>query len=57
VGSSIQKPIVDKHGKIVVGRTLTLGLSCDHRLVDGAMGASFLGTLSNNLENPSCMLV
>ncbi len=56
VGSSIQKPIVDKHGKIVVGRTLTLGLSCDHRLVDGAMGASFLGTLSNNLENPSCML-
>ena len=57
VGSSIQKPIIDKHGKIVVGRTLTLGLSCDHRLVDGAMGASFLGTLSNNLENPSCMLV
>ena len=57
VGASIQKPIVDKNGKIVVGRTLTLGLSCDHRLVDGAMGASFLGTLSNNLENPSCMLV
>jgi pyruvate dehydrogenase E2 component (dihydrolipoamide acetyltransferase) len=57
VGASIQKPIVDKNGNIVVGRTLTLGLSCDHRLVDGAMGASFLGTLSNNLENPSCMLV
>jgi pyruvate dehydrogenase E2 component (dihydrolipoamide acetyltransferase) len=57
VGASIEKPIVDKNGKIVVGRTLTLGLSCDHRLVDGAMGASFLGTLSNNLENPSCMLV
>ena len=56
VGASIQKPIVDKNGQIVVGRTLTLGLSCDHRLVDGAMGASFLGTLSNNLENPSCML-
>jgi pyruvate dehydrogenase E2 component (dihydrolipoamide acetyltransferase) len=57
VGASIQKPIVDKNGNIVVGRTLTLGLSCDHRLVDGSMGASFLGTLSNNLENPSCMLV
>jgi pyruvate dehydrogenase E2 component (dihydrolipoamide acetyltransferase) len=57
VGASIQKPIVDENGNIVVGRTLTLGLSCDHRLVDGAMGASFLGTLSNNLENPSCMLV
>ena len=57
VGSSIKKPIVDKSGKIVAGETLTLGLSCDHRLVDGAIGASFLGSLANNLENPACMLV
>ena len=57
VGSAIQKPIVDKNGKIVVGKTLTLGLSCDHRLVDGAIGASFLSTLANNLENPSCMFI
>ena len=57
VGSSVEKPVVDNNGKIVVGQTLTLGLSCDHRLVDGAVGASFLATLANNLENPACMLV
>jgi len=49
--------VVDDSGKIIVGQTLTLGLSCDHRLVDGAVGASFLNSLANNLENPACMLV
>ena len=44
VGSSIKKPVIDKGGKVVAGETLTLGLSCDHRLVDGAIGASFLGS-------------
>jgi pyruvate dehydrogenase E2 component (dihydrolipoamide acetyltransferase) len=34
-----------------------LGLSCDHRLVDGAIAAKFLQSLSENLENPSSMLV
>ena len=57
VGSSIKKPVIDDSGKIIVGQTLTLGLSCDHRLVDGAVGASFLNSLANNLENPACMLV
>ena len=57
VGSSIKKPVIDKGGKVVAGETLTLGLSCDHRLVDGAIGASFLGSLANNLENPACMLI
>ena len=57
VGSSKKKPVLDKCGKIVAGETLTLGLSCDHRLVDGAIGASFLYSLANNLENPACMLV
>lgn len=57
VGSSIEKPVVNKRGKVVAGKTLTLGLSCDHRLVDGAIGAGFLKTLSNYLENPACMLI
>ena len=57
VGSAIEKPIVNKNGIIVVGKTLTIGLSCDHRLVDGAIGAGFLSTLANNLENPSCMFL
>ena len=57
VGSSIAKPVLDEHGKVVAGKTLTLGLSCDHRLVDGACGASFLGTLAKNLESPTRMLL
>ena len=56
VGSSKQKPVVDDSGKIVAGETLTLGLSCDHRLVDGAIAADFLKMLSHHLENPAAML-
>ena len=56
VGSSRQKPVVDDSGKIVAGETLILGLSCDHRLVDGAIAADFLKMLSHHLENPAAML-
>ena len=51
VGAIIQKPIV-KDGEIVVGNMMKLTLSCDHRVVDGAKGSEFLGTLKKNLENP-----
>ena len=51
-----QKPVVDDSGKIVAGETLILGLSCDHRLVDGAIAADFLKMLSHHLENPAAML-
>ncbi len=56
VGSSRQKPVVDDSGNIVAGETLILGLSCDHRLVDGAIAADFLKMLSHHLENPAAML-
>ena len=56
VGSSKQKAVIDSSGKIVAGETLTLGLSCDHRLVDGAIAADFLKMLSHHLENPAAML-
>lgn len=55
VGSIIEKPIV-KNGQIVVGNMMKVTLSCDHRVVDGAMGAGFLQTLKANLENPLRML-
>lgn len=51
VGSIITKPIV-KNGEIVVGNTMKVTLSCDHRVVDGAKGALFLQTLKSMLENP-----
>lgn len=57
VGASIPKPVLDQSGGVVAGETLMLGLSCDHRLVDGAIGAGFLKLLAENLENPASLLV
>ena len=51
VGRIVQKPVV-KNGEIVVGNTLKVTLSCDHRVVDGVVGSKFLGTLKSYLENP-----
>ena len=56
VGSINEKPVV-KNGAIVVGHTMKVTLSCDHRVVDGATGAQFLQTLKAILENPVKMLV
>ena len=57
VGGSIKKPVVDQNGMVQAGETMTLGLSCDHRLVDGAVGAQFLASLAAVLENPASLLV
>ena len=57
VGASIKKPVVDGFNQIKAGETMMLGLSCDHRLVDGAIGARFLKELADILENPVTMLI
>jgi len=57
VGASAKKPVVAPNGTIQAGETMILGLSCDHRLIDGALGAQFLDALTQTLENPSLMLV
>jgi pyruvate dehydrogenase E2 component (dihydrolipoamide acetyltransferase) len=41
----------------VIKNILKLTLSCDHRIVDGAVGARFLQTLKAFLENPITMLI
>jgi pyruvate dehydrogenase E2 component (dihydrolipoamide acetyltransferase) len=51
VGKIAPTPVV-KNGQIVVSNLLKLTLSCDHRVVDGAVGSSFLKTLKFYLENP-----
>lgn len=55
VGGIIEKPVV-KNGQIVVGNTMKVTLSCDHRVVDGASGAQFLQTLKSILEEPLLLL-
>lgn len=55
VGSIVEKPVV-KNGAIVPGHIMKLTLSCDHRVVDGATGAAFMGTLRNYLEEPVLFL-
>ena len=55
VGAIVEKPVV-RNGQIVVGNTMKVTLACDHRTVDGAIGAQFLQTLRLFLENPVTML-
>ncbi len=55
VGAIVQKPVV-KEGEIVVGNTMMLTLACDHRTVDGSVGALFLQTLKTFIENPVTMI-
>jgi pyruvate dehydrogenase E2 component (dihydrolipoamide acetyltransferase) len=56
VGAVADRPVV-KDGRVVAAKTMRVTLSCDHRIVDGAYAAQFLGELRRVLENPVLMLV
>ena len=56
VGGIKNTPII-KNGEIVPGNLMKVTLSCDHRIVDGALGASFLQTLKELIEDPIKILV
>ena len=56
VGAAIEKPVV-KDGQIVPGLRMNLGISCDHRVVDGAVGAQFLAEIKKLIEQPALMLL
>lgn len=56
VGSIQAKPVV-KNGAVVAGNVMKVTLSCDHRVVDGVIGAEFLQTLKAYLENPVLILM
>jgi len=56
VGTTVAKAVV-KNGQIVAGQTMTMTLSCDHRVFDGAVGAQYLGALKDLLEKPALLLV
>jgi pyruvate dehydrogenase E2 component (dihydrolipoamide acetyltransferase) len=56
VGTTVAKAVV-KNGQVVAGQTMTMTLSCDHRVFDGAVGAQYLGALKDLLEKPALLLV
>ncbi len=56
VGGIKQTPVV-KNGEIKIGNVMKVTLSCDHRVVDGAVGSAFLQTFKSYLENPIRILV
>lgn len=55
VGSIVEKPVV-RNGQIVIGHTMKLTLSSDHRIIDGAVAARFLQDLRHVLEHPALLL-
>lgn len=57
VGAVVKKPVVNAQGEIVVGQRMSLTLSCDHRVVDGAVGAEFLSEIKRLIETPALLLV
>jgi len=57
VGAAVKKPVVNAAGQIVPGQRISIGLSCDHRVVDGALGSQFLGELRGFIESPALMLL
>jgi pyruvate dehydrogenase E2 component (dihydrolipoamide acetyltransferase) len=56
VGTVVRKPVV-RGDRIEIGQTLTVTLSCDHRVVDGAVGAQYLNALKTLLESPALLLL
>jgi pyruvate dehydrogenase E2 component (dihydrolipoamide acetyltransferase) len=57
VGRSVPTPIVNDKGAVEVRTIMKLTLSCDHRVIDGAVAATFLQTLKGYLQGPVAMFV
>jgi pyruvate dehydrogenase E2 component (dihydrolipoamide acetyltransferase) len=57
VGKITKMPVIDDCDQIVVGHRMSITMSCDHRVIDGALGAQYLKELRHLLENPALLLV
>ncbi len=57
IGAMRKKAVVGEGDAIVVGQRLEIGMSCDHRVIDGALGAEYLKELRRLLENPALLLI
>ncbi|MEL7259125.1 MAG: 2-oxo acid dehydrogenase subunit E2, partial [Pseudomonadota bacterium] len=56
VGAGVKKPVVGEDGELAVATVMSVTLSVDHRVIDGALGAQLLDQIKQNLENPMTML-
>ena len=56
VGAGVKKPVIGKDGEVTVATVMSVTLSVDHRVIDGALGAQLLQAIVENLENPMVML-
>jgi pyruvate dehydrogenase E2 component (dihydrolipoamide acetyltransferase) len=57
IGAVVKKAVVDDSDHIVTGQRMSIGMSCDHRVIDGALGAEYLKALRQLLENPTLLLI
>ncbi|MGF1679341.1 MAG: dihydrolipoamide acetyltransferase family protein [Candidatus Methylacidiphilales bacterium] len=57
VGNIVKKPVVDESDHIVVGQRMSITLSADHRVIDGAVAATYLKSLKRFLETPALLLL
>src|SRR6266487_3198866 len=57
IGAIRKRAVVDNSDQIIVGHRMSIGMSCDHRVIDGALGAEYLKELRHLLENPALLLV
>ena len=56
VGAGVKKPVVGEDGELTVATVMSVTMSVDHRVIDGAVGANLLKAIVDNLENPVAML-
>ncbi len=56
VGAGVKKPVIGDDGEITIATVMSVTLSVDHRVIDGALGAELLKAIVDNLENPMGML-
>jgi pyruvate dehydrogenase E2 component (dihydrolipoamide acetyltransferase) len=57
IGAIVKKAVIDDSDQIVPGQRMSIGMSCDHRVIDGALGAEYLKALRQLLENPTLLLI
>ena len=56
VGAGVKKPVVGADGELAIATVMSVTLSVDHRVIDGALGAQLLQAIVDNLQNPMGML-